>query len=144
LAPCIQRPIIEPNAETLKLSFMRAHPTRGVLMLVLLSLLLSIRPSAQDQPQRKQVKGPGAFKSFSDFPTKKWLDEDVRWIITDQERADFKALTTDEQRDDFVEALPHRFSACVVGRDARPNPGTRGLTSTTPIIPPSACCSTWQ
>jgi GWxTD domain-containing protein len=35
-------------------------------------------------------------------PYKKWLNEDVRWIITDQERADFKNLSTDEQRDKFV------------------------------------------
>jgi len=32
----------------------------------------------------------------------KWLDEDVHYIITDEERADFAELTTDQQRDDFV------------------------------------------
>jgi len=35
-------------------------------------------------------------------PYKKWLDEDVHWIIKDQERTDFTKLTTDQQRDDFV------------------------------------------
>jgi GWxTD domain-containing protein len=35
----------------------------------------------------------------------KWLNDDVRWIITDQERADFKKLSTDEQRDHFVVAF---------------------------------------
>ena len=35
-------------------------------------------------------------------PYQKWLDEDVHWIISDQERADFHKLTTDQQRDDFV------------------------------------------
>jgi GWxTD domain-containing protein len=35
-------------------------------------------------------------------PYQKWLDEDVHWIITDQERADFNKLMTDQQRDDFV------------------------------------------
>ena len=39
---------------------------------------------------------------------KKWLSEDVRWIITDQERADFKRLSTDKQRDDFVVAFWER------------------------------------
>jgi GWxTD domain-containing protein len=34
---------------------------------------------------------------------KKWLDEDVRWIITDEERAAFKALSNDEERDNFIE-----------------------------------------
>lgn len=38
-------------------------------------------------------------------PYKKWLDEDVRWIITPQERAEFVKLTTDAQRDQFVEAF---------------------------------------
>jgi GWxTD domain-containing protein len=33
---------------------------------------------------------------------KKWLDEDVRWIISDQERAVFKKLADDKERDRFV------------------------------------------
>lgn len=32
----------------------------------------------------------------------KWLKEDVRWIITDQERKDFLQLATDQARDQFV------------------------------------------
>ncbi|HXE07273.1 MAG TPA: GWxTD domain-containing protein [Acidobacteriaceae bacterium] len=34
---------------------------------------------------------------------KKWLDEDVNWIITDTERQAFKNLTNDEERDAFIE-----------------------------------------
>jgi len=34
---------------------------------------------------------------------KKWLDEDVRWIITDEERAAFKQLSNDDERDQFIE-----------------------------------------
>ena len=34
---------------------------------------------------------------------KKWLDEDVRWIITDEERDAFKRLSNDEERDQFIE-----------------------------------------
>jgi GWxTD domain-containing protein len=34
---------------------------------------------------------------------KKWLDEDVRWIITDQESRTFKNLANDEERDAFIE-----------------------------------------
>lgn len=33
----------------------------------------------------------------------KWLNEDVRWIITDEEREAFKALSNDEERDAFIE-----------------------------------------
>jgi GWxTD domain-containing protein len=34
---------------------------------------------------------------------KKWLNEDVRWIITDQELKAFKNLSNDEERDAFIE-----------------------------------------
>jgi GWxTD domain-containing protein len=34
---------------------------------------------------------------------KKWLDEDVRWIITDEEQRAFKNLANDEERDQFIE-----------------------------------------
>ena len=39
---------------------------------------------------------------------RKWLDEDVRWIITDEERAAFKQLSNDEERDKFIEAFWQR------------------------------------
>jgi GWxTD domain-containing protein len=39
---------------------------------------------------------------------KKWLDEDVRWIITDQERQAFRQLSNDEERDQFIEAFWQR------------------------------------
>ena len=34
---------------------------------------------------------------------KKWLDEDVAWIITDEEARAFKSLANDEERDQFIE-----------------------------------------
>jgi GWxTD domain-containing protein len=34
---------------------------------------------------------------------KKWLNEDVRWIITDEETSAFKQLSNDEERDQFIE-----------------------------------------
>ena len=49
------------------------------------------------------------FGSVPEGTYKKWLDEDVRWIITDQERADFKKLSEDKQRDRFIaEFWEHR------------------------------------
>lgn len=39
---------------------------------------------------------------------KKWLDEDVRWIITDQEREAFLKLSNDEERDQFIEQFWQR------------------------------------
>ena len=39
---------------------------------------------------------------------KKWLDEDVVYIITDEERKAFKQLSNDEERDQFIEAFWQR------------------------------------
>src|SRR5882672_6428504 len=39
---------------------------------------------------------------------KKWLDEDVRWIIADEEQKAFKLLSNDEERDQFIEAFWQR------------------------------------
>ena len=48
---------------------------------------------AQQKALRQELKGV----------YKKWLDEDVRWIITDQEMQAFKHLSNDEERDQFIE-----------------------------------------
>jgi len=47
-----------------------------------------------------QDGGPPLFKI--------WLEQDVAWIITPEEKAAFKALQNEEQRDDFVEAFWQR------------------------------------
>jgi GWxTD domain-containing protein len=47
----------------------------------------------QQKELRQELKGP----------YKKWLDEDVRWIITDQEMKAFKSLSNDEEREAFIE-----------------------------------------
>ncbi len=36
-------------------------------------------------------------------PYKKWLNEDVAYIITDEERKAFKRLSTDDEREQFIE-----------------------------------------
>lgn len=38
-------------------------------------------------------------------PYQQWLNEDVHWIISNQERAEFLKLSTDQQRDEFVVAF---------------------------------------
>jgi GWxTD domain-containing protein len=48
---------------------------------------------AQQKALRGELKGE----------YKKWVDEDVRWIITDQELQAFKSLSNDEERDQFIE-----------------------------------------
>jgi len=39
---------------------------------------------------------------------KTWLNQDVRWIITDEEEKAFKSLTNDEERDQFIEQFWQR------------------------------------
>ncbi len=47
--------------------------------------------------QQKDLKGElhGSYKT--------WVDQDVRWIITDEELSAFKHLSNDEERDQFIE-----------------------------------------
>ena len=74
------------------------------------------RLGAQDQDQRP---ASGAAKSVvheTQQEYQKWLGEDVRYIITVEERADFKKLTTNDQRDKFVEDFWERRN---------PNPGSK-------------------
>ena len=73
------------------------------LLLIAISLPLA---KAQNAPPAQEKKAP--LKVIVGTPWHKWLDEDVRYIITDQERADFNKLTTDKQRDDFIEAVWER------------------------------------
>jgi GWxTD domain-containing protein len=47
----------------------------------------------QQKEVREELKGP----------YKKWVNEDVHWIITDQELKAFKSLSNDEERDNFIE-----------------------------------------
>ncbi len=57
---------------------------------------LSDREQVQQQKYlRSELKG--------DSPWKKWLDQDVVWIISDQEVQAFKSLKNDEEREQFVE-----------------------------------------
>jgi GWxTD domain-containing protein len=61
---------------------------------------------APNEKQRKEQKK--ALKVELSKTYKKWLNEDVVWIITDEERAAFKQLSNDEERDNFIEAFWQR------------------------------------
>jgi GWxTD domain-containing protein len=58
------------------------------------------------EKQKKQQKA--SLKIELSKVYKKWLNEDVVWIITDEERAAFKQLSNDEERDNFIEAFWQR------------------------------------
>ena len=60
-------------------------------------------PSEKQKKQQKRDLNIELSKTY-----KKWLNEDVVWIITDEERAAFKQLSNDEERDNFIEAFWQR------------------------------------
>ncbi len=57
------------------------------------------RPLTVQQKQQQEKK----LKQELQGPYRKWLNQDVVWIITDEERAAFKQLSNDEERDQFIE-----------------------------------------
>jgi GWxTD domain-containing protein len=59
-----------------------------------------------NEKQKKQQKASLKIELSKTY--KKWLNEDVVWIISDEERAAFKQLSNDEERDNFIEAFWQR------------------------------------
>ncbi len=62
------------------------------------------RPLSQKE-KKKNAKSLGNELSRRD---KIWLDQDVAWIISDEERSAFKQLSNDEERENFIEAFWQR------------------------------------
>jgi GWxTD domain-containing protein len=68
----------------------------------------------QDSGKRKGDKPPDKAKNLKklqkelDTPYKKWLQEEVPYIISDEERAAFLQLQTNEEREQFIEAFWQR------------------------------------
>ncbi len=65
-------------------------------------------PSSVLSSEKQRKKNERAFKQEVSKTYKKWLEEDVVYIITDEERAAFKQLSNDEERDNFIEAFWQR------------------------------------
>jgi len=58
--------------------------------------------------EKQKKENAKALKQELGKTYKKWLDEDVRWIISDEERAAFKQLSNDEERAQFIEGFWQR------------------------------------
>lgn len=71
--------------------------------------------SAKDKPSREERRRQKAIQKEMESPYKKWLSEEVPYIITDEEKAAFKKLSTDEEREQFIEQFWERRN---------PNPGS--------------------
>ncbi|HEY7617059.1 MAG TPA: GWxTD domain-containing protein, partial [Terriglobales bacterium] len=57
------------------------------------------KPLSEKERRKREEK----LRKELETPFRKWLNEDVTYIITDEERAAFKRLATDEEREQFIE-----------------------------------------
>lgn len=102
----------------------RQHWTRALASALSLLFVLQVAPAAWAQNDKNKKKNQDA----QDVPDrdrtvkkergdifKKWLEQDVSYIITPDEKRAFKKLATDEEREQYIEAFWRR-------RD--PNPDT--------------------
>lgn len=60
---------------------------------------------AKPLSDKERRKREDKLRKELESPYRKWLSEDVTYIITDEERAAFKRLATDEERDQFIESF---------------------------------------
>jgi GWxTD domain-containing protein len=65
-------------------------------------------PLTRPIPEEQRKKNAKALKIELSKTYRKWLDEDVRWIITDDEKHTFMQLSNDEERDQFIEGFWQR------------------------------------
>jgi len=77
------------------------------------------QPDQDQDPLKRAVKPEQQKKAILEKESgyyKKWVNEDVRWIITDEELSAWKKLTTNTERDNFIEGFWQR-------RDPTPDTG---------------------
>jgi GWxTD domain-containing protein len=68
----------------------------------------AVDPLKRPLNDKQKKKNQQALKHELTKTYKKWLEEDVVYIITDEERAAFRQLSNDEERDNFIEAFWQR------------------------------------
>jgi GWxTD domain-containing protein len=88
----------------------------GFTVLGLALPVLNAAPQEETEKLSKAEKRrQKAIQKELESPYKKWLSEEVPYIITGEERAAFKKLTTDDEREQFIENFWERRN---------PNPGS--------------------
>src|SRR5512142_2917359 len=65
-------------------------------------------PKKEEKLSRKEKKRQTAAREESESAYKHWIDDEVPYIISDQERAAWKKLSTDTEREQFIEAFWER------------------------------------
>ncbi len=84
----------------------------GLLASVILASPAREKKEKQGRDERRRQK---AIQKEMESPYKKWLEEEVPYIITNEERQSFKKFSTDEEREQFIESFWERRN---------PNPGS--------------------
>jgi GWxTD domain-containing protein len=99
---------------------MRPKPLFALSATASLLFVVGSRPAAGQKPDKKQEaagretvarpmsekekrKREEKLRKELEGPYRKWLNEDVSYIITDEERQAFRRLATDEEREQFIE-----------------------------------------
>ncbi len=101
------------------LSVGRSHRISPLLLLVVslggvvVTGLFASPP--KEKPDKQERRRQKAIQKEMESPYKKWLQEEVPYVITDEERGAFKKLSTDEEREQFIEQFWERRN---------PNPGS--------------------
>ena len=72
-------------------------------------------PQDEEKLSKAEKRRQKAIQRELESPYKKWLNEEVPYIITGEERASFKKFTTDDEREQFIESFWERRN---------PNPGS--------------------
>lgn len=86
-----------------------SYPKFALRLALILSVLSSVpfsfgqESKPQDPSQKARNVKPELKKAYKD-----WLDKDVTYIITDEERKAFKKLATDDERERFIEEFWRR------------------------------------
>jgi len=99
--------------KTMNLKAVLACALAGLLATTLPLTQAADKKAQQNNQQRETVAKPLSEKEKRrreerlrkelETPFRKWLNEDVAYIITDEERAAFKRLGTDDEREQFIE-----------------------------------------
>ena len=90
---------------------------RGTLITLVSLFFLSVSSSAvaqkknepkkqetkKEEPKKKEDNKKSREQELGNRALRKWLDEDVSYVITGEERTAFKALKTDEEREQVIE-----------------------------------------
>src|SRR6266700_4054457 len=97
----------------------RSHWRREIVLLVFslgfgsLGVGTLVNPPLHASPPKEKLskeekRREKAIRKEMESPYKKWLDEEVPYIITSEERASFRKLSTDDEREQFIEAFWER------------------------------------